>query len=334
MRYLVGFMCVLALGVMPLVGCSEGGGEGGSGGSAGTGGTGERFDSAVQIPLEIDGSSQNPAWSPDGDQLVFTSFKEGYNEEPADLLIIEDIEHGVVRLLVSDGSGNINLPGSSWNETREAITFASTREPHDEIFVIDDGGKPGDEERITLRDDYVAYEPSFSPDGNWLVFESHELDVETNGIIMKYEIDGDDEYVALTGLDDDCRQPNWAPAGDKILYQRFDGDQWELWVMNDDGTGAEQITSGAGDKTDGSFSPDGDWIVYSSDEGDLEFASIFVIPTTGGESMRVTNQDGYDGAPSWSPVGSRIAFESYPGDPDGSDGTTLWVIDVPEDLQN
>jgi polyhydroxybutyrate depolymerase len=40
MRYLFGFMCVLALGVMPLVGCSETSGEGGSGGTAGSGGAG------------------------------------------------------------------------------------------------------------------------------------------------------------------------------------------------------------------------------------------------------------------------------------------------------
>jgi hypothetical protein len=35
---MVGFVCVLALGVMPLVGCSDSEGMGGSGGSAGTGG--------------------------------------------------------------------------------------------------------------------------------------------------------------------------------------------------------------------------------------------------------------------------------------------------------
>ena len=40
MRYLFGFVCVCALGIVQLVGCSEGGGEGGSGGSAGTGGEG------------------------------------------------------------------------------------------------------------------------------------------------------------------------------------------------------------------------------------------------------------------------------------------------------
>ena len=40
MRYLFGFLCVCALGVMPLVGCSETGGDGGSGGTAGSGGVG------------------------------------------------------------------------------------------------------------------------------------------------------------------------------------------------------------------------------------------------------------------------------------------------------
>ena len=40
MRYLFGFLCVCALGVLPLVGCSETDGDGGSGGSAGSGGTG------------------------------------------------------------------------------------------------------------------------------------------------------------------------------------------------------------------------------------------------------------------------------------------------------
>jgi hypothetical protein len=40
MRYLFGFICVLALGVMPLVGCGETTGTGGSGGDGGMGGVG------------------------------------------------------------------------------------------------------------------------------------------------------------------------------------------------------------------------------------------------------------------------------------------------------
>jgi hypothetical protein len=40
MRYLFGFVCVCAFGVMPMVGCSDYEGTGGSGGSGGTGGMG------------------------------------------------------------------------------------------------------------------------------------------------------------------------------------------------------------------------------------------------------------------------------------------------------
>lgn len=287
----------------------------------------ERRDDATRIPISLSGSLQNAAFSPDGETIVMTRFREGYNEEPAELYLVE-VGDGSARELVSDGSGNVNLPGSSWNEETEQIVFSSSREPHDEIYVIDDNGNPGDEELLTSRDDMVAYEPSFSPDGNWIVFESHELDKDDNGIITKFRVDGSGDYEALTADTNDCRQPNWAPAGDRILCQCNSGGQWDLWLMNDDGSGLKKLTSGDGDKTDASFSPNGEWIVYSSDVGTLESANLFVISVDGGDPIRLTNWDGYDGAPSWS-INNQVAFESYFGDPDDSPGTSLWIIDVP-----
>lgn len=286
----------------------------------------ERYDSARQLSVELSGSLQNGAWSPDGESIVLTRFRDGYNNEPADLYLFNPTDSSLTEL-VSDGSANVNLPGASWNETLELIVFSSSRDPHDEIFVIDDGGGPGDEVQLTDRADSMAYEPSFSPDGQWVLFESHPLDVEDEGVVTKFRSDGSGSYVALTESADDCRQPNWSPAGDLILYQRHQDRQWDIWVMGTDGSGKRKVTSGPGDKTDASFSPDGQWIVYSSD-GDLEFANLFVVSIAGGEAQRVTEYDGYDGAPSWSSSG-QLVFESYPGDPDDSSGTTLWVIDAP-----
>jgi TolB protein len=287
----------------------------------------KRPDGAQKINISHDGSLQNPAWSPDGSRILFTGFRSGYNEEPADLFIIT-LADASLKTLVADGSGNVNLPGSSWIEDK--IVFSSTREPHDEIYIIDEGGKPGDEVRVTDRSDKVAYEPSLSPDGQWVVFESHLLDVEGDGVITKCKVDGTGSYQELTDAGDDCRQPNWSPAGDMILYQKFSGGQWNIWVMGTDGANKRQVTSGAGDKTDASFSPDGTWIVYSADAEDLEFANLHIIPTAGGSPVRVTNySQGYDGAPSWSPDGTTIAFESCAGDPDESAGTEIWVIPVP-----
>lgn len=288
----------------------------------------QRGDGARRLNVALEGSLQNPAWSPDGNSLLITRFRGGYNAEPADLFLI-DLRSGVAGVLVSDGSGNVNLPGSSWNPRTGKIVFSSSREPHDEIYLIDDHGQPGDEFRITDRANLMAYEPSLSPDGQWIVFESHELDVEGDGIIVKYKVDGTMPYQNLTSPGEDCRQPNWSPTGDKILYQKFSDGQWDIWVMNSDGTNHRKVTGGPGDKTDASFSPDGQWIVYSSDEMELEFANLFIVPVTGGEPIRITSYEGYDGAPSWSPDGKWIAFESSPGDPDDSPGALLWIIAAP-----
>ncbi len=296
---------------------------------------GEQDDEELGAPgellrIELEGSLQNPAWSPDGTELLFTRFRGGYNEEPADLYIV-DLATNAVRALVSEGSGNVNLPGSVWSPSSHQIVFSSSREPHDEIFLIDEDGAPGDERRITSRRDSVAYEPSLSPDGAWIVFESHPIDGEDNGIVMKYQVDGSGGYIALTDPGDDCRQPNGSPAGGRIVYQRFAGGQWDLWVVDADGSNAHPITSGPGDKTDASFSPDGRWIVFSGDLNELDYAGIFVMPISGGPPQRVTDYVGYAGAPSWSPDRSRIAFEAYPGDPDGSSGTTIRLVDLPDD---
>ncbi|MFA5802672.1 MAG: hypothetical protein WC911_09400 [Thermoleophilia bacterium] len=288
----------------------------------------KREDGARRVNIPMDGSLQNPAWSPDSNSLLFTRFRNGYNAEPADLFTV-DLSSSGIRALISDGSGNVNLPGSSWNPLTERIVFSSSREPHDEIYIIGDHGSPGDEVKITNRANMVAYEPSLSPDGQWVVFESHELDVDDNGIIVKYMLDGTIPYQNLTNPGEDCRQSNWSPAGDKILYQKVDDGQWEIWIMNIDGTNHQKVTSGSGDKTDASFSPDGQWILYSSNEPGLAFANLFITPASGGNAIRITHYEGYDGAPAWSPDGKKIVFESYPGDPDDSSGTTLLIIDVP-----
>lgn len=294
-----------------------------------------RTDGAYSLEIKGKGSYQNPAWSPDNNSIVLTNFCNGYNTDPADVLLF-NLNTRSIRKLISDGSANINLPGSCWNAVTHTIVFSSSREPHDEIYLIDENGGSGSEKKITQRSDRVAFEPSFSPNGLWIVFESHEVDVEGNGIIMKYKIDGTSSYIQLSDANDDCRQPNWSPAGNLILYQRFINEQWDIWGMDTLGNNKAKITSGSGDKTDASFSPDGQYIVYSSNEGGEKYANLYTIPSSGGISTKITNYNSYDGAPSWSPDGKKIIFESSFTDPEtptlwtpaDPDGTKIWIIDL------
>ncbi len=284
-----------------------------------------RGDNAYKLNINLSGSLQNPAFSPDGNSIVFTRFRNGYNKEPADLYIF-NIQLETLIMLVSDGSGNVNLPGNSWNNSIDSIIFSSSRDHHDEIYIIAEDGLNGSETQITERANRVAYEPSISPDGQWVVFESHQLDQEDNGIITKFKTDKSSSYIQLTSSKSDCRQPNWSPAGDKILYQKIEAGQWDIWIMDIDGTNQIKLTSGAGDKTDASFTQDGKFIVFSTDF-EQEYANIYKIPITGGVAKRLTNYSGYDGAPSVSPDNTKLVFESYAGDPDDSSGSTIWMID-------
>ena len=71
MRYLVGFVCLCALGVVPLLGCSETSGDGGSGGSAGTGGMSKgACTNQEDLPIVCASEFVDEAWNCGSEALV------------------------------------------------------------------------------------------------------------------------------------------------------------------------------------------------------------------------------------------------------------------------
>jgi Tol biopolymer transport system component len=98
------------------------------------------------------------------------------------------------------------------------------------------------------------------------------------------------------------------------------GPSGEIYVMNPDGTGQVNITNSPASDTRPAFSPDGKKIAFVRD-----FKSIFVMNPDGSGQAQILDgtSAGFSSItsfPSWSPDGTKIAFNGIPkGSPDGAD---------------
>ena len=100
-----------------------------------------------------------------------------------------------------------------------------------------------------------------------------------------------------------------------------DGD-YEIFVMNSDGSDQQQITHNEADDEHPGWSPDSARMVFASDrDGDSD---IYVMDADGSNAARLTDNDTDDAAPLWSPDGTRIVFYS---DADGDDEVYVMNID-------
>ena len=152
-----------------------------------------RPDGAVRLTTPpVEASDQNPAFSPDGSRMLFTRFESGYNDGPAGLFLL-DLDSGqATRLTAAEDQDNVNLPGEAWDSGSDRIVFSSDRLEADDLWRIAPDGT--DFSRITTHTGLPWYiEPSWSPDGQWIVFEASQPGVSEDGrvsAIWKVRADG------------------------------------------------------------------------------------------------------------------------------------------------
>ena len=85
----------------------------------------------------------------------------------------------------------------------------------------------------------------------------------------------------------------------------------DLWVSNEDGTGAHRVTDHQARDIYPRFSPDGKWIAFSSDRyGNND---VFVIPVEGGPAKQLTFHSGNDEVVGWTRDGKSVVFRASRG---------------------
>jgi TolB protein len=186
-----------------------------------------------------------------------------------------------------------------------------------QVFTINPDGTG--RKQLTFEGDNGR--PDWSPDGKWIVYNS----ITSAGLwIIVMDVNGSNKKLLTEGV-----APDWSPDGKQIAYTREDQNRVpQIWVMNADGTDARQLTQSSTTKIAPSWSPDGREMVFvmpknPTSPGDPQ-PEIGIINADGTNERILTttdrtNTDGNGGfcetandanAPSWSPVGNKIAFWS------------------------
>jgi Tol biopolymer transport system component len=138
--------------------------------------------------------------------------------------------------------------------------------------------------------------PSWSPDGQKIVFES---DRDGDSEIYTMSADGSG-VVQLTDNNNYDGSPRWSPDGTRIVFDTDrDGGDWDIYVMNADGSDQNPVTTNSSNDFSPAWSPDGKWLVYVSDvDGDNE---IVIVDVNGQNQERLTNNVYEESEPTWMP---------------------------------
>ena len=232
------------------------------------------------------GLALSPAWSSQGDRLLYTSYRSRKPElytisaaggSPSQITNSAHLEIGAK--FIRGGSSLVtSLSGGSYSN----------------IVEMDFKGKVL---RKLTSGGALDVSPSPSPNGSQIAFCS-----DRGGSPQIYVMNADGgniHRISFTGSSY-CTSPTWSPKGDKIAFVCRD-QGFHIFVSDTSGGQAVRLTY-AGNNEDPSWAPDGRALAFSSNLGKGGARSIVIYSLLGGSAKQVSFTKSEDAMPAWGPA--------------------------------
>jgi len=224
----------------------------------------------------------SPAWSPDGNWVAFTSYKEGNpNLYLKKIFSREEV--------VISRYPDLNI-SPAWSPDGNTVALTLSKDGNPEIYLLNKQGRIS--QRLT-NNVSIDVSPTWSPDGGQIAFVSNR-----SGNPQVYIMDRTGANIRRITYEGNYNtEPDWSPRGEKIAYSSIRGGSFQICTINPDGTEDQQLTS-EGNNESPNWSPDGRHLVFSSTR--YGGKQIFTMLADGTNSKQITRGGG-NYSPEWSP---------------------------------
>jgi Tol biopolymer transport system component len=174
----------------------------------------------------------SPAWAPESGYLAFVTTRNGN----ADIYVIQAEESAPATPVTRSRNDDID---PTWAPHELKIAFASNREGTYDIWTV---GFAEPVTRVTgsLGDDF---EPTWSPDGQTLAF-TRRTPATSNYDIYTFDLQGRTLRRLTTDPAEDS-EPSWSPDGTQIAFVSDRDGDYDIYVMNADGSNEENFSNNA-----------------------------------------------------------------------------------------
>ena len=259
-----------------------------------------------------------PALSPDGKKIVFDSNRLRLPTEPVNTsdLFLMNTDGTEQTFLIRGSSATWSPDGRNivFHASASGTGLPTTTDPgaatsDSDIFVanVDDLlAGVAQPQNITNSSGIIDNDPNWSPDGTKIAFTRHPAQAPPSEADI-YVINPDGAALTrLTFNDYEERGPQWSPDGSRIVFFARVGTQvgpqpgfnFEICVMNADGTAFVQLTDNAVFDGGPSFSPDGQKILFiRTVPGQAQ--ELFSMNADGTNEMQLTNTPGFNTLARW-----------------------------------
>jgi Tol biopolymer transport system component len=196
------------------------------------------------------------------------------------------------------------------------------------IYLINVDGSH--DTRIT-KDNISGSGPEWSPDGKRIALLGRETGANTTDL---YTINRDGSNLRHLTEYADIQAFSWSPDGTKIAYSSITKFGIQIYLMNEDGSNAKQVSMNPASMDRFSFdinvawSPDGSKVAYSSGGNSSGRCTIYLANAEGDNQITVFQNDLRCHGFSWSPDSSKIAFISCTGNDPRTSLSDLYIVDI------